>query len=91
MAATHDDVMDYIKKRWEQIEATVKRHGSDGFQIYRTGVEDGIELSKGAKPINEEMIADMAEEYSKGTYTDSETIKQAYDDYYNGAKAALNK
>ena len=37
----HSNLMSYIKKRWEQIEATVKRHGSDGFQIYRTGVEDG--------------------------------------------------
>jgi len=37
----HSNLMSYIKKRWEQIEATVKRHGSDRFQIYRTGVEDG--------------------------------------------------
>jgi hypothetical protein len=50
------DVMDYIKKRWGQIEATIKRNDGDGFQIYRTGVEDGIELSRQSKLPTEEEI-----------------------------------
>ena len=50
------DVMDYIKKRWEQIEATIKRNNGDGFQIYRTGVEDGVEFSKPYELPTEEEI-----------------------------------
>ena len=61
------DVMDYIKKRWEQIEATIKRNNGDGFQVYRTGVEDGVEFSKPYElPTEEEMVK----------------VIRAWDDYY---------
>ena len=43
------------------------------------------------QPISEEEIAELADEYSKGHYTDSESIKQAYDDYYTGFKDAQFK
>ena len=43
------------------------------------------------QPISEERINELATEYSTGHYTDTESIKQAYDDYYIGFKDAIKE
>ena len=67
----YDDLMGYIKKRWSQIENNVERLNIDGFSIYRTGVEDGIELAafgkegEGFPSLDEPLVSKMPDHKRK--------------------------
>jgi hypothetical protein len=78
--------MNYIKKRWTQIEPNVKRLNIDGFQIYRTGVEDGVELLSKPSAISEKDIKEKSKEYF-GPGINSTNVLMWRSGYCTGFKA----
>jgi len=55
------------------------------------GLDNSFFFNPPPQQPSEARIDELADEYSKGHYTDSESIKQAYDDYYIGFKAAIEE
>lgn len=86
------EVSTYINERIKSLEEQMK----DPEIIDQKRIECKLEAYKEMQsyhpqPINEVRIEELANEYSKGHYTDAESIKQAYDDYYIGFTDAIKE